>query len=374
METINILMFEPSSGFGGSGNSLFNLLSHMDRNRFKPLMVILNDGPQFAKIGNLGIEVIKLKSKERDGFLSDLIFDALPLSLQLIGIIKRKRINLVHINTNIISGISAILAAFFAGVPCISHIRQTRSPICREKIFMSLVKRFVVLNKDVKADYSKYTAEEKIDIVYDGISLKEKIASNNFGKEFDLDGAPCVGMVGRLVDGKGHINFIEAASIIAKIKPKVKFLIVGGDCSKDGLMLGKLRHLADSLNLNGNIIFTGWRNDISDVVSSFDISVQPYTAPEGLPNTVIEAMALKKPVISTDLPGPAEIVIDGKTGFTVPSKNPQALANAVIKLLDNPRLAEEMGEAGRQRVEDLFDIKKNVKQMEAIYERALRTH
>ncbi len=82
-------------------------------------------------------------------------------------------------------------------------------------------------------------------------------------------------------------------------------------------------------------------------------------------------MAHGKPVVSTNLPGPSEMIVDGVTGFLVPPQNPSALAEAIVKLLDDQSLARQMGESGKKRAEELFDIKKNVKQIERIYEELL---
>lgn len=359
---INLLFFEPSSGFGGSGNALANLLNHIDKDRFYPVLVILNEGPQFEKIKDLGIEIKKIDS------------NILPLIFSLVFIIKKYRIDLVHVNTNIISGIPAIIASKVTGIPCICHIRQTRKLIKREKIFIKCVDSIIVINRHVKETMNTGVSQEKVNMIYDGIDLSDFSAlekTEDAKNEFSLGSSYVVGIVGRIIEGKGHDDFIKAAPIILKIKPKVKFLIIGIDPSKDKIMEGRLKDLSRTLNVHGSLIFTGWRTDIPEIVSCFNVSVQPYTAPEGLPNVIIEAMALNKPVVATKIPGPSEIVLDNETGFLVPAGNPEALAEAVLKLLDNPELAKRMGEAGRKRVEEFFDIKKNVKKMEEIYGKVL---
>ncbi|MCM8823077.1 MAG: glycosyltransferase [Candidatus Omnitrophica bacterium] len=380
-QLMTLLFFEPSSGFGGSGNSLFNLLKHLDKNKFKPIVVTFNEGPQFEKIKNLGIEIIKLKVKkeeteDKEGRLSyfkfiwDLLFNILPLSIKLVSIIKRYNIDSVHINTNIISGIPAILSARILGIPCICHIRQTRRFIKRERFFAKLVDRFIFINHKSKELNSDFIRGEKAKVIYDGINLEYFKEDNRerIRKEFNLDSYPIVGVVGRIVEGKGFDDFIRASAIVSQRRPEVKFLIVGADHSEGKGLEKELRNLSRNLNLNDKVIFTGWRNDTTDLISAFDINVQPYTLPEGLPNVIIEAMALSKPVIATNIPGPSEIVLDGETGLLVPPCNPQALAEVIIKLLDNSTLAKKMGEAGRKRVEEVFEIKKTVRKIEEIYE------
>jgi len=382
-EAKNILYLEGGTGFGGSGNSLFGLLKNIDKNKFNPLVVTFNDGPQFQKIHNLGIKMIKLNLNEtepedKNGILSylkfgfDFLFNILPISLKLIRIIKKNKIDLVHINTNIISGIPAILASKITRIPCICHIRQTRGLIKREVFLTRWIDKFIVLNKDAKEILKKDIPKERLSLIYDGINLKEfeigEDRKTELKKEFNLDKSPFVGIVGRLVEGKGYDDFIKSAEIIIKQKPDVKFVIVGSDPTKEKIIENELRDLVDRLDLNSHIIFTGWRNDISALISTFDILVQSSSFPEGFGLTCIEAMALAKPVVATNIPGPSEIVVDGKTGFLVPPKNPSALAEAILKLLNNAVLAKKIGESGRKRAEELFDIRKNVRQIEDIYE------
>jgi len=383
----NTLFFEPSSGFGGSGNSLFNLLKFLNQEKFKPLVVTLNDGPQFTKIKELGVKIIKLHAKEiepenNEGVLTYLklfyqgIFYLLPLTLKLLFIIKKYKIDLLHINTNIISGIPAILAGKMAGIPCICHIRQTRRPIKREKFFFRWIDKIILLNQKAKEIYLEDTQSNKLSLIYDGLDLegfKPKNDRERITKEFNLNGSPCVGVLGRLVEGKGLDDFIKASALVLKEKPETKFFIVGSDPSEDKHLEKELKSLAQTLNLNGNLIFTGWRNDVSDLISSFDVLVQPSSSfPEGFGLTCIEAMALGKPVVATNIPGPQDIVVDGKTGFLVPAYAPTSLAEAILKLLNNPQLAKNMGEEGRERAEELFDIRKNVKKIEALYEEILK--
>ncbi|MCM8773780.1 MAG: glycosyltransferase [Candidatus Omnitrophica bacterium] len=379
-QLMTLLFFEPSSGFGGSGNSLFNLLNYLDKNKFKPVVVTFNEGPQVERIRNLGIEIIKLKAKkeepeDKEGRLSyfkfiwDLLFNTLPLSLKLVSIIKKYKIDLVHINTNIISGIPAILSARISGIPCICHIRQTRIFIKREILFARLVDSFIFINHKAKEFNSDFIQKERAKVIYDGIDLDGFKNGNRerIKKEFNLGSCSVVGIVGRIVEGKGFDDFIRASAIVSQRRPEVKFLIVGSDNSEDKRLEKELKNLSKNLNLNDKVIFTGWRNDTPDLISAFDIDVQSYTLPEGLPNVIIEAMALSKPVIATNIPGPSEIVLDGKTGLLVPPAKPYALAEAMIKLLDNLTLAKRMGEAGRKRVEEVFDIKKTVRKIEDIY-------
>lgn len=381
---VNVLFYEHSSGYGGSSKSLVNILYHLRKDKFYPAVIIFNEGPQINKIKELGIEIIKFSYKTTKtievknsywAVILDIFKNFLPITWHLISLIRDKRISLIHINNNIFSGIPAILAAKMLSVPCICHIRQTRVPIKREKLVIPWINKILVLNQKALEEYRKYVPSEKVCLIYNGIDLEEYTvregALKEIKKEFDLnDSDSIVGIVGRLVEGKGHDDFLKAAAIIENKKSNVKFLIVGDDPTRDKRTKKKLKKLTKNLSLNDDVIFTGWRDDIKDIMSIFDILVMPSQA-EGLPNTILEAMALCKPVVATNVSGPSEIVIDGKTGFLIPPNNPSALAEAILKLLKNGELAASMGEAGRKRVERLFDIRKTVRQLEQIYEEIL---
>jgi len=151
--------------------------------------------------------------------------------------------------------------------------------------------------------------------------------------------------------------------------PDAKFFIIGDGKDK---YYQSIRTMVKKERLDPFIIFTGWRNDIINVIADLDILIQATTSfPEGFGLTIIEAMALGKPVVASNIPGPADIIVDKKTGFLVPSKDPQILADRIINLLNNRKLAEVMGINGRKRVSELFDIKKNVRQIESIYEKVI---
>jgi len=171
-----------------------------------------------------------------------------------------------------------------------------------------------------------------------------------------------VGMVGRLVPQKGHVYLIDAAELVIKKFPDVKFVIVGDGELKDQL-LEKVR----ARNLEKNFRFLGFRSDVNELLWTFDIFTLPSLY-EGLPNVVLEALASSLPVVATPVDGTKEAVVDNETGFLVPVKDVEGLANALIKLLSDPALARRIGKNGRKRVEDVFSLEKQVKSFEKLYE------
>lgn len=378
-DNVNILYLESSSGFSGSANALAGLINSLDRKRFTPILAVKNYGSKIEKIKDA--RIIRLKDYKEPqrltnfNFLIFFITHILPEAFRLYLIVKFNRISLIHINTNITLGIPAIIASKISGAPCVCHIRETRELIKRERLFSKLVDKFILLNKDACEIYSRDIPKEKLYIIYDGINLDEQSGINKeeFRKEFNLNGFPCIGVIGRIVAGKGQKEFILAAKDVLNLERKTRFIVCGGAMGGQADYFNEVKDLVKRNGLIDNVIFTGWRNDILNIIANLDILVLPSTTfPEGLPNAIIEAMALSKPVVATNIPGPSEIVVDSETGFLVEPADIKAMAEKIAYLLNNPDAARKMGKEGRKRTEELFDIKKQVKKIEEIYAEVLR--
>jgi glycosyltransferase involved in cell wall biosynthesis len=150
--------------------------------------------------------------------------------------------------------------------------------------------------------------------------------------------------------------------MILDVLPTTKFLIVG-----DGILREKLEEQIKNLDLGSSVIFTGTRKNIPDLLSAMDIFVLPSCSREGLGISIIEAMAAEKPVVATDIGGIPEVVKNGETGLLVLPRNPEALAQAIIELLRNPKKANTMGKKGRIRFKEKFTNKRMLSEVENLY-------
>lgn len=179
-----------------------------------------------------------------------------------------------------------------------------------------------------------------------------------------------IGMVGRFSPGKGHEEFLEAASMIHSSLPEIKFLVVGEPSYGEQEYGRRIYQRAKPLEAEGVVIFSGFRADIPDVMAALDILAFPSHA-EAFGDVLIEAMAMKLPVVSTNCDGVLDIVIDGETGTQVPPRDARALANALMQLIQDEQRRRVFGEAARRRVEKLFDLKQRTETMEGLYARVL---
>ena len=179
-----------------------------------------------------------------------------------------------------------------------------------------------------------------------------------------------VGMVGRFSPGKGHEEFLQAAKYIHSRFSNVRFLIVAGPSFGEEAYARNIYELAEPLTQDRILIFTGFREDIPEVLAAMDILAFPSHA-EAFGDVLIEAMAMELPVVSTNCDGVLDIVVDGETGFQVPPRDGKALAEGLISFIHNVPLRKTFGKAGRKRVEGVFNLRDRMDKMEELYRRAL---
>jgi glycosyltransferase involved in cell wall biosynthesis len=180
--------------------------------------------------------------------------------------------------------------------------------------------------------------------------------------------SPLVLSIGRFVAEKGHRHLLEAAARIERTRPGVHWVLVGA-----GELEAALPREAQALGLASQVHFTGWRDDVPDVLAVADVFVLP-SVNEGFGRVVVEAMAMARPVVATAVGGVPEIVRDGETGVLVPASDPRALADTVRSLLDDPARAARLGAAGRACAESRFSLTAHVDAVERVYTEVLGGH
>lgn len=173
--------------------------------------------------------------------------------------------------------------------------------------------------------------------------------------------------VGRLIPEKGVLDFVDAARLVCQSRSDAVFLLAGS-----GPLLDELRRRVTEAGLEGPIKILGWRDDIQDLVKASDVFVLPSYYMEGLPVSLLEAMACGKPVITTRHKGCEDAVVDGATAFLVDVRQPRSLAEKMELLIRDAALRQRMGEAGRRRVEQVFELQDCTREVVETLERAVR--
>ena len=175
---------------------------------------------------------------------------------------------------------------------------------------------------------------------------------------------PIVLTVARLESQKDHATLIEAVPRV----PDARFVLVG-----EGGERRALESRARALGVSDRVRFLGLRGDIADLLAISDVFVLPSLY-EGLPLSILEAMAAGKPVVASSIPGIDEVVVDGETGLLVPPRDPAALAASIRLLLTDSDLRVRLGDAGRERVHGTFSLERMVEGVVAVYQEALAEH
>jgi glycosyltransferase involved in cell wall biosynthesis/ribosomal protein S18 acetylase RimI-like enzyme len=290
---------------------------------------------------------------------------------ELIAILRRERFDVVHTH-NPKPGILGRFAASLVGTPYIVNTVHGLYATPDDP----LLKRFGVLALEGLAarcsDLELFQSEEDLrwatrlhvvngsravllgngaDLTRFDPSTIDRAYLEGLRDEFGIaQGELVVGTVGRLVGEKGHREIIEAARQVRAELPHVRFIVVGGsDPEKaDALSPQEIEAARD------DVLFTGWRDDLPELLSLMDVFVLASWR-EGMPRSAIEAAAMGKPLVLTNVRGCREVVRDGTEGLLVPSREPDALATAILRLLRDQRAREEMGAAARMRAVERFD-------------------
>jgi glycosyltransferase involved in cell wall biosynthesis len=184
------------------------------------------------------------------------------------------------------------------------------------------------------------------------------------------DAMPVIGMVGRFSPGKGHEDLLRAARILKERGRTFVVMVVGEASYGEEEHERYIRDLSRTLGVDDVVVFTGFRADIPSVMASFTLFAFPSHA-ESFGVVLIEAMAAGLPVVSTNCDGVVDIVVDGATGLFVPPGDPEALASAIERLLEDAGLRSRLGAAGRARVLSHFDLAAGIGKLEQIYEEVL---
>lgn len=212
-----------------------------------------------------------------------------------------------------------------------------------------------------------------VSVLHNGIETdiwNRSRASTNLRYELGIPSeALVVGYVGRIMPEKDLDTWLRAAARAAQKFPRMCFVLVGD--GRDGETQGELQKLAADLGIAGRVFFPGYREQLLPVYAAFDIFMMSSRR-EGLPNNILEAMAMAMPVVTTDVAGAKELVLDGQTGFVRPQGDVEGLARALITLADNSSLQSQMAGAGRARVEAEFSFTRRLRRIEDLYDGVVR--
>ncbi len=363
MKKIKIFYVITSLGLGGAEKLLLYYLKNLDKKKYSLFVCCFREKPDdLIEEMSAYAEIINLKIRNK--FNPIAIFYIIKLLF---------KINPDIIHTHLFQPrVYATIAHLFYNRPII--VTQKHSIVNPKKhhIFMLfemisilMNKKVIAISESVKKSLTKYELipNNKIFVLPNCIDYQafNKASNRPFIRKND---EIVVGTVGRLEKVKGIKYLLLSMKIILAKFPHVRLDIVG-----DGSQSDELKQISKNLGISNSVKFFGKFTDVIPFYSNMDIFILPSTL-EGFGIVLLEAMAAGVPVIASDVDGIREVIVHRESGILIPSKNPDAIARAVIQLIENPELLKMLVENGLIRAQ-LFDVREHVMKLESLYSNLL---
>jgi glycosyltransferase involved in cell wall biosynthesis len=358
---IKILHTEWSDGWGGQEIRILAESLEFIKRGCEVTIAAQPDSQLIQKAREANISVLPLTMNK--GFNISAI-------LKLVKFIKRNKINIIHTHSSVDSRTGGI-AGYFAGIKVVRS-RHISIPVSKSRLtwfqYMKLADRVITSGEFIRDTLIKenkmlsnriVSAPAGADEEHFSISRKVDDIKKQFGLDKDYF---IVGMVSVLRSWKGHEFVIRAMETLKKDIPNVHLLIVG-----DGPVKEKILNLIKDLSLEESITLTGHQNDPAPFYKAMDVVILPSYAGEATSQTLPQAMLMGKPVISTNIGGLPEVVIDRETGLIVLPKDSKSIYQAVLELFSDANLRDTIVKNGREHALNFFTFKKMVDTTEDVY-------
>jgi len=359
-------------GLGGAERFVVDLCAALPPDRYQPIIVtVAADGPRADDARRAGIELLSLNARSH--------WDVRVL-WRLSRFLRDRGADIIHTHLSV-AGAYGRLAALLAGVPVRVTTGQNaylqgytlpRWQVLLNTLLAQVTDRHVAVSEGTR-DYLELVenvAADRIRVVPNAIRWPGEVSDQQvetLKQELGIgDRRPLLGVVGRLVEQKGQLYALQALALLKEDHPELLCLFVG-----QGPQRQHLERLTEALGLSDRVIFTGPRTDIDILLRALDLFVLPSIY-EGLPLSLLEAMAADLPVVATDVPGSREVIEDGLNGRLVKPADAVALAAAIAELLANPAAAQEMAARGQETVRQRYTIGPVARKYQQIYQEALR--
>ncbi len=372
---INILYISNTGQIKGGGQiSLWNLVTRLDKEKFRPFFICPSGG-SFADMlikAGIVVDIVSFPRLKRLNLLA-----IIKVILKIKRFIRERKIDLVHSNGPRMSLLSG-LAAKLARKIIVWHERTlVEKGMWDSDRFFSFLPDKIICNSDaIRQRFSKKgKINEKVITIINGVDItlfNPCVDGSSVRKELNIkDNEIVIGMASRIEPTKGQVYLIKAAAELVKHHHNLKFLISGGVFGQRSINYKRiLDELIAKDNLQDRFIFTDIRSDMPQLLAAMDIVVLASDA-EACGRVIFEAMSLAKPIVGTNSGGTPEIIQDKETGLLFLPKDPKSLFEAIRVLLNDRELAKDMGKKARERVEECFTIEEHVRKTEKVYQELL---
>ncbi|HYK91721.1 MAG TPA: glycosyltransferase family 4 protein [Acidobacteriota bacterium] len=368
---------------GGPSIHVILLTARLDAARFETTLMVGQESPGEGNMADLalrcGVTPIKIPSLGRE--ISP--WSDLWTIYVLWRYLRRMRPHIVHTHTSK-AGFSGRIAAWLAGVPVVVHTFHghvfegyfgpllSKFFIALERILALRSNRIIAISESLRRDLAgrRIAPREKLEVVALGLDLDPFLAVEGRSgvlraKMRISDDAPLIGIIGRLVPIKDHATFLEAAARAIMTRRDMKFAVIG-----DGELRSSLEARARALRLDEKVYFAGWEKDLAPIYADLNLVVLS-SRNEGTPVSIIEGSAAGRPVVATCVGGVPDMIQDGWNGLLVPPGDPEALASAMIRVIENPAMAATFAQRSRKKFSEIYSVARLVSDVELLYIRLL---
>lgn len=390
---VKVLYFEGNMDgtIGGTYYYVYDLVNSLDKNRYEALVGFHWDNIFVKKLNNNGIKTILVNYPTSFTFNNALLDKVLWPIRKIINsfkmliipavkyaiLLKKNGIKIVHLSNSITGNHIWMLACIITNTKCMTHetgfiknysntdrffAKRLHSIICVSYAVFNNMKKLGVNYPNMTVVYNGLDVNRcKIVESAESIKIKYKIARTD----------PVIGVIGNIREWKGQETIVRATALLKEKYKNIKCLVVGDTAPADYLYLDKLKKICKEQNIDNDVIMTGFQDYPLDYINVMDVFVHTSIDPEPFGIVILEAMFLGKPIISTTIGGPAEIIENEISGILIKPRVPELLAAAIDKILDNNETARKYGIEGLARLNSTFTMKNNVEKIMNLYEEAL---
>ena len=370
VEPIPALFVHGITEIGGAERELLVMLDRLPQRGYRPIVVCQDRGPMVVELERRGIE---MRMAPMPPWRKLFAYLNRPEAVRALhDVIAAVRPALIHVNDIWWVPQTLRAVAGLPPVPIVAHVRQEIEPPKVRRYELDQAGLVFPVSRQIQRSLEAGgVRSERLQTLYSGLDMTHAMdqksgldARRRFGIPAE---APVLGTVANLFERKGYEVMIEALPMIVNASPAVHYLIVG---SGDAAYEARLRATVEILGLESHVHFAGFQESVYPCLAAMDLYVHPALM-EGFGIAVLEAMAMRKPVVATTTGGLPEIVQEGETGMLVPPGDADALAKAVSSLLQDPARCRQLGEAGRARVAAHFTVEAMMDQLVSGYESLL---
>lgn len=361
---IKVLHVLSDTNVGGAGRYIFNLLSNKEETSFEASVACPKGGKLEKELRNRSIKVFALEGGESSTNMSQI--------KSLRRIISQEKFDIVHTHASFAGRIAGKMAG--AKVVMTRHSLISGRTSLIKRMITRLISRIftdkiIAISRAVKINLIESgVPADMITIIYNGIdTTKFEGIKGTLRKELNTaPDIPIIGMVARLVPEKGYEYAINAFYRVLKDYPNALLVIIGS-----GSLEKSLKNMCSELGIENNVVFMGYRQDVENLMADFDLFVLSSVS-EGLGLSLLEAMALGKPVVATITGGIPEVIKDGTNGLLVQPGNDVYLAENMVKILSDRDLARRLGDEAKKTVVEKFSSKTMIEKTEKVYQEVLQ--